>query len=226
MSALEAYGQYGAARRTLLSGAIDGSNLALDAEILTYHLMDAALIQATGLMDHIAETARYGAAVLKPGSALQSSRIETLLTLAEARLADLRPSTANDRGQCPPGRRDRRRQCLGRAARRRGDRGRREDDGRDPSGLGPDREHLLGDRRDRVPDRHPGAQRRGRGDRRCRGFAEGAGRRPPGDGVGLQPARRHAVPSPSAAQRISGGTRVPAAAPPPHPTPPRTPSPR
>ncbi|MCX7229776.1 MAG: methyl-accepting chemotaxis protein [Burkholderiales bacterium] len=94
MSALEAYGQYGAALRTLLSGAIDGSNLALDPEILTYHLMDAALIQATGLMDHIAETASYGAAVLKPGSALQSSRIETLLTLADARLADLRRSTA------------------------------------------------------------------------------------------------------------------------------------
>ncbi|RPH41172.1 MAG: HAMP domain-containing protein [Burkholderiales bacterium] len=94
MSALEAYGQYGTALRSLLSGAIDGSNLALDPEIVTYHLMDAALIQATGLMDHIAETASYGAAVLKPGSALQASRIETLLTLAEARLADLRRSTA------------------------------------------------------------------------------------------------------------------------------------
>jgi hypothetical protein len=32
----------------------------LDPEIVTYHLMDAALIQATGLMDHIAETASYG----------------------------------------------------------------------------------------------------------------------------------------------------------------------
>ena len=92
-AALEAHGKYLDGLKALLAQSIDGSNLALDPEGLTYYLMTATLLDLPRMQDHLAESTAYGAAALKPGSALSASRIETLLTMTDARLVDLAAST-------------------------------------------------------------------------------------------------------------------------------------
>jgi methyl-accepting chemotaxis protein len=92
-TALEVHGKYLDGLKALLDQAIDGSNLALDPEVLTYYLMIATLRDLPRMQDHLAESTAYGAAALAPGSALSASRIETLLTMSDARMVDLTAST-------------------------------------------------------------------------------------------------------------------------------------
>jgi methyl-accepting chemotaxis protein len=86
---LDATARYVSGVLALLDAAFEGSNLILDPEALTFHLMAAGLLNGPRLIEHTSAAAVALAAALRPGSTLLPAAASEGLTLARARLDEV-----------------------------------------------------------------------------------------------------------------------------------------